>query len=426
MATDIAGLFGITPQAYNQQQQQLINAEAQQFAQLDPYQQVTAGSYGAGRQLGRGIVGALGGEDPQLKIISLRQQVLQNTDMTDPQAVKQAMQALAQQNDQAGAIGLAERYRQLNESQALIQQRTAEKMTPEQRNAIAFADSVGERGSPQWNQAYQSKFTEMTSKPENTTNEIKNAKAIAASMFPVGTPQYEEEYSNQLKIQLGKKETPHGSVGQAMQVLGINKLPSQMDDTDRKRVADYIDRLAQQSAPKMQVDMNDPTAVAKANLEVMTKWEGILKSNGDLEVANRYKALQSAIAQAQSGNANADGAIIFNIGKIYDPSGAVQEGDKKTILGNPSIPQNIKMLAQRVFEGGSLLPEQRTNLLSIATDIAKGRQQQLSNMRQQYVNVNKKFGGDEQQIFDPYQNSLRPPLTNFMNTNPQGLTGGRR
>jgi len=115
MATDIPSLFGITPQAYNQQQQQLINAEAQQFAQLDPYQQVTAGSYGAGRQLGRGIVGALGGEDPQLKIISLRNQIGKSINPNDPESIFGAAQQLMQAGDQQGGMLLAQEARRVNE-----------------------------------------------------------------------------------------------------------------------------------------------------------------------------------------------------------------------------------------------------------------------------------------------------------------------
>lgn len=125
--TNIAGLFGITPEAYQQQQNLIAQQQANQFAEMNPMQQAQRGIFYGANRLGGAIGGALGGEDPQLKIISLRQQVLQNTDMTDPQAVQRAMQALAQQNDQAGAIGLAERYRQLNESQALINLRNRER-----------------------------------------------------------------------------------------------------------------------------------------------------------------------------------------------------------------------------------------------------------------------------------------------------------
>jgi hypothetical protein len=137
----------------------------------------------------------------------------------------------------------------------------------------------------------------------------------------------------------------------------------------------------------------------------MNKWENFIKQ--DVEVANRFKALQSSISLAQGGNPSADGATIFNIGKIYDPSGAVQEGDKNTILGNPSIPQKIKGYAQRVFEGGSLTPEQRVDLLRIGNELIKGRQSQLNTYRKQYVNKNKALGGDESDILNPYEGLLK-------------------
>jgi hypothetical protein len=115
--TNIAGLFGITPQAYNQQQQQLINAEAQNFASLDPYQQVTAGSYGAGRQLGRGIVGALGGQDPQLQKITAINALSKQIDFSNPESIMQGANAISQ-IDPTTAMGLAQRAQTLAKSMA--------------------------------------------------------------------------------------------------------------------------------------------------------------------------------------------------------------------------------------------------------------------------------------------------------------------
>jgi hypothetical protein len=159
MATDIAGLFGITPELYQQQQQQLINAEAQQFAQLDPYQQVTAGSYGAGRQLGRGIVGALGGEDPQLKIISLRNQIGKSIDPNDPESIFGAAQQLMQAGDQQGGMLLAQEARRVQESGATVglreaqaqkarEYRQATGVSERNRQLIADADVAIKEGRP--------------------------------------------------------------------------------------------------------------------------------------------------------------------------------------------------------------------------------------------------------------------------------------
>jgi hypothetical protein len=185
-------------------------------------------------------------------------------------------------------------------------------------------------------------------------------------------------------------------------------------------VAARAQSVAKLKNPKIEVNMSDPTAVAKANLEVMGKWEGFLKSGGDVEVASRFKALQSSVALAQSGNPTADGATIFNIGKIYDPSGAVQEGDKNTILGNPSIPEKIRGYAQRVFDGGSLTPTQRNDLLTIGTNLIKGRESQLQTYRKQYINKAKTLGGTEEDILNPYQGLVKTTPSEVVNQIPSG------
>jgi hypothetical protein len=75
MASEILGLF-TTPQQYQQNQLAQFQNRAAQEVQLDPFQQAALGARTAGFQLGQGIGGALGGEDPQLKKITQRQQLL--------------------------------------------------------------------------------------------------------------------------------------------------------------------------------------------------------------------------------------------------------------------------------------------------------------------------------------------------------------
>jgi hypothetical protein len=115
---------------------------------------------------------------------------------------------------------------------------------------------------------------------------------------------------------------------------------------------------------------------------------------------------------------------------MYDSSGAVQEGDKKSITGNPAIPERFKLLVQGVLDGGSFTPKQRKDLEKIANDIVKNRENQLNVYRKRYVEKVKTLGGTEEDILNPYQGLIKEPLTNFIiqspNTNPQGITGGRR
>lgn len=206
------------------------------------------------------------------------------------------------------------------------------------------------------------------------------------------------------------KEDLAGPVKQAMQVLGINKPFADVTPQERTAIGQYIDRQESFKQPKVNVDLKDPTAVAKAQSDLLKDWRGVVKDSGATEVANRFRSLGAALEEANKGNKAADGAIIYNVAKIYDPSGAVQEGDKKTILGNPSIPEQVKLYAQQVFQGGSLLPEQRTGLYNVTSSMVQQRQKQLEADRQNYVKLSSQLGGTGDFIKDPYSDVFSPKM----------------
>ena len=164
------------------------------MAQLDPFASARTSLIYAGRQ----IPNLFGAQDPQLRIISARNAVMQEVDPNNPTSLQSAIQKLSAVGDQAGALQLSDYLRKAQGDYALIQQRTAEKMTNEQRNALSFAASVAPQGTPEFNQAYQTKLNELITKPEATSNEMKNAYAFAKSKFAVGSPEFNELYSNEL------------------------------------------------------------------------------------------------------------------------------------------------------------------------------------------------------------------------------------
>jgi len=196
----VAGLFGMTPEMYQGQQYQQDLKRGYELAQLDPGAAARA-QLGAGiGQLGRGFAGALGIEDPQLKLISDRNAIAQQIDQTNPESLMKGAQMLAQIGDNQGAFALAEYARKAKSETALAQQRTEEKRTPEVRNALAYAGTIGDFGSPEFNRAYQQKLMELTSKekPEATTPEQKNAIALALTAGPQGSAAFEEKYATEL------------------------------------------------------------------------------------------------------------------------------------------------------------------------------------------------------------------------------------
>ncbi len=112
MATsDILGLF-TTPEQYQQSQQQAQQAQAIQYANLDPMARANYGTFRAGQRLGGAIGGALGGQDPQLKMISMRQQLASQLDPSDPASYMKVAQFAAQSGDQQFATAIANAGRQ--------------------------------------------------------------------------------------------------------------------------------------------------------------------------------------------------------------------------------------------------------------------------------------------------------------------------
>ena len=197
MATDsiMGGLFGITPEGYQAQQNRQALAQSAELGQLDPFASARTSLIYGGRQ----IPNLFGAQDPQLRIISARNAVMREVNPNDPESIQRGIQRLASEGDQPGALELSNYLRKAQGDYALIQQRTAEKMTPEQRNALAYAASTGApQNSPEFGQAYQTKLNELITKPEATSTEMKNAYAFAKSKFEVGSPEFNELYSNEL------------------------------------------------------------------------------------------------------------------------------------------------------------------------------------------------------------------------------------
>jgi hypothetical protein len=131
MATDIAGLFGLTPQGLDQQRYQQDLKQGYELAQLDPGAAARATLQSGVGQLGRGIAGMMGVEDPQMKLISARQQIIGQLDQTDPASLLKGAQMLTQMGDQQGAFALADYARKAQESLAQTKQRQAAALASE-------------------------------------------------------------------------------------------------------------------------------------------------------------------------------------------------------------------------------------------------------------------------------------------------------
>lgn len=216
MASEILGLF-TSPEDYQRQQDLMMQRQAAELAQLDPYQSIRFNAIRAGQRFGQGLAGILGAQDPQLRMITARQSALRGINLGDPESIFTAAQQLADAGDQQGALTLADYGRKAQADKALAEQRTRERMSPALQAAARVRDLTT---------AKQKLLTEGVSaeSPEmkiidaeieslrrggkapgaDLTDAQKNARALALLKGEEGTEEYNTEYSKQLTSLLNK------------------------------------------------------------------------------------------------------------------------------------------------------------------------------------------------------------------------------
>jgi len=185
----VAGLFGLTPQMYqNQQYGQDLNRGIA-LAQLSPGAAAQAGLQASVGQLGRGIAGAMGIEDPQLKMISQTNQLMQGLDLRDPQSLVNA----AQQASQMGNVPLAIKLFELSDAaqvraqQAQTQRQTSLAQLVAQR---AYDPGTPERAQMLDEQERQQMADQGTPMPENiaATAPSYDIRRVAPQLQALGAP----------------------------------------------------------------------------------------------------------------------------------------------------------------------------------------------------------------------------------------------
>jgi hypothetical protein len=173
-----------------------------------------------------------------------------------------------------------------------------------------------------------------------------------------------------------------------------------------------IEATTQRKAEQPQINLNDPTAVQTQQLKTLAQWENALKDSGATETAMRAQGFYKAYEQAKKGNSNADGALIYNVAKVYDPAGAVQAGDVSTVIGVPSMPEVIKKAAQKLTTGGSLTPKERENMKKLIDDVVDERRRMVEPTLNTYRKINRGLGGTDDLIVNPYDSVIKPASLN--------------
>ena len=163
----VAGLFGLTPEMYGEQQRRSALREGIDLAKLTPGEAGAAMTYAGARGLSGAIAGAMGIEDPQMKKMSMRNQLLQQLDLSDSKSLAEAAKQAASLGDAEFAVGLIDRARKLKESES--------KIALEQAQALKALQPEKLTGDERYIQALRIVETKLQKGEKPTLTELANA-----------------------------------------------------------------------------------------------------------------------------------------------------------------------------------------------------------------------------------------------------------
>jgi hypothetical protein len=303
----MSGLFGITPEGYQAQQNQQALAQSAQLAQQDPFASARTSLIYGGRQL----AGALGAQDPQLRIISARNAVMQEVDPNNPTSLQSAIQKLSAVGDQAGALQLSDYLRKAQGDYALIQQRTAEKMTPEQRNALASA-------------TLRQQINQVTAEPDSDRKT--NTLAFLSNQLSALTTPKPDKVADVIQIsqEIGSLTTQL----QTLKAMGQDKGSPQYDSivAQIKRLDNSKDKISPFAQTLIDAGIMPETETFKNRMNqfIESKLEGEKKGSGNVIIGGI--TIDSGAASKEAGKNI--GAKVANIEEQYSLQTAIQDATK--------------------------------------------------------------------------------------------------
>lgn len=238
MADIVPTLFGFSPQMYQQQQQQRADEQALLYAKLDPFEQanyaIGRGAYGLAGAIG----GALGGQDPELQRITMRQQIASQIDPNDLSTFQKAFAALAP-TDPEGAMMVRAELEKVQMGQAKL---ASENALTAQRSAAATASLREKEGVDPVQQLLRTgKFTPASVAAYQKSGEIADLKPIDSAT----KTQIVETTGGQLLVDMGTGNTIAnlgGSPDRRTRVevnantIGENEFTKSLGAADAKRV----------------------------------------------------------------------------------------------------------------------------------------------------------------------------------------------
>jgi RNA polymerase-interacting CarD/CdnL/TRCF family regulator len=312
MATDIVGsLFGVTPEVLQQRQMEMADRQAMEYAQLSPLQRASYGLARGGYQL----AGALGGQDPQLRMISNRNAIARQIDPTNLESMQMGIQALQQAGDPVGAMQLAQVFRQAENDMALRSQREAAAMasraaaTRERSQAVPASIQEANRISqitqalqtlelqPYERMALEAEMQQLRKTSTSDSIAVANrigdlTRALADPNLPDLDRRVLQAQYDQLTKAAGQKPNVPDAIQVAQRISGITRQLQNPDLAPIERMAleaemTQLRKTERESAPPASLQLADAISSAQARVDELESQPESPERDRALAVAKR-------------------------------------------------------------------------------------------------------------------------------------------
>ena len=352
----VAGMFpeveAMQRALYQQKQNEAMQAQAMQFARLSPMEQAQYSLYMGGQQLGGAIGGALGGKDPQLQQISMRNAIMKRLDPSNPAQQMKIAQEIAQY-DPEFAMSIADNARksaiQIRQASSAARQGTTEKLQILDRlNQVNDALQTISPDAPEYKTLLNNKYLleSQLKKVENTPAKIQEAQTVAINKgFTEGTPEFNAEVVKYLEKT--EKEPSVGSDREAIakdmffkpfsqltqeQIKAVNAKKKEDDLDAAKATAPSSGIKEFKDIPKLRADIISTIAPFRATVNATD----FALENLDLSIKqNNFSAFNAARVQLAKSLAGGD----------------LSQKEIQAAGGDPSIIGGLVDMASTAFSG---------------------------------------------------------------------------
>jgi hypothetical protein len=174
---------------------------------------------------------------------------------------------------------------------------------------------------------------------------------------------------------------------------------NQLNQSEAGIVNKRVEQISANKAPKVSVNLSDPTAKAKAAMDVSERANKFYET--DINTANQFKVIKD-LSQVNP-NPTGDTTLLYTYFKVLDPTSTVREGEIQMVKDSRAIPDKFKAYAQRLAGGGSLTQAERNEIYRQAESKVKTRQSYVNKTRKAWIDNAKRLELDpELYVPNPY------------------------